>query len=129
MEWCNAAQDTIITLPGDNTGDNRECTSFAYWYFTSVEGKPLSVSGNANQWATTAGGPGRYVDNTPQDGAIGVSTAGYYGHVMIVLATPGETYKGVTAGANQVLVMSMNRDFQGHFGYDLKVASSLYYIH
>jgi len=141
--WCDTSQDTIATLPGDGgTGDNRECTSFAYWYFTTVEGNSLSVSGNAGQWWYTASQP---VDQTPQVGAIGVEpedSAPHYspfGHVMIVLALSGTTYDGslpyssnaagTAVPAGDVLVMSMNEDEQGDFMYDLWPASTLYYIH
>jgi len=123
MVWCNAGLDAVTTSGGF---PSRECTSFAYWYFTSVEGKSLSVTGNANQWIYTANRP---VDQTPEDGAIAVSTAGPFGHVLIVLATPGQSYGGVTAPAGYVITMSMNYDFQGHFIVDERAAGSLYYIH
>ena len=123
MTWCNAEQDSITTSGGF---PNRECTSFAYWYFTSVEGNSLSVTGNAKDWIYTADRP---VDNTPADGAIAVSTAGPFGHVLIVLATPGQSYGGITAPAGDVITMSMNYDYYGHFIVDERSVSSLYYIH
>lgn len=123
MVWCNAGLDAVTTSGGF---PSRECTSFAYWYFTSQEGKSLSVTGNANQWIYTANRP---VDHTPEDGAIAVSTAGPFGHVLIVLATPGQSYGGVTAPSGYVITMSMNYDFAGHFIVDERAASSLYYIH
>jgi peptidoglycan hydrolase CwlO-like protein len=126
LAWCNADQDTLPTIPYSSDPINRECTSFAYWYFTSVEGKPLHVTGNAKDWAYTANRP---VDQTPEDGAIGVKTEGPFGHVMIVLALPGETYRGVTAPSGEVLTMSMNYDYQGHFHYSEYAVGSLEYIH
>jgi peptidoglycan hydrolase CwlO-like protein len=137
--WCDASLDSIL----DSSGiQNRECTSFAYWYFTEVENNSLSVSGNAGQWWYTANLP---VDQTPQVGAIGVEpedAAPHYspfGHVMIVLALPGTTYDGslpysvnaagTAVPAGDVLVMSMNEDEHGNFMYDLWPASTLYYIH
>jgi surface antigen len=123
MSWCNAEQDSLTVSGGF---PNRECTSFAYWYFTSQESKPLYVTGNANQWIYTANRP---VDRTPEDGAIAVSTAGPFGHVLIVLATPGQSYGGVTAPAGYVITMSMNYDYYGHFIVDERAAGSLYYIH
>ncbi|MBC7708315.1 CHAP domain-containing protein [Polaromonas sp.] len=127
MVWCNAPQDTIATIdyaPGSLI--NRECTSFAYWYFTSVLGKSLHVTGDAKAWAFTANRP---VDRTPEVGSIGVSTAGEYGHVMIILALSGQTYNGFTVAPGYVLTMSMNYDYDGHFRVDQRAASSLYYIH
>ncbi len=126
MVWCNATQDTIATIPYSSDPINRECTSFAYWYFTSQEGKSLHVTGNAKDWVYTADRP---VDGTPEKGAIAVSTAGPYGHVLIVLATPGQSYGGITAPAGYVITMSMNYDYNGHFIVDERPVSSLSYIH
>jgi hypothetical protein len=121
MSWCNAPQDTIPTIPYSSDPINRECTSFAYWYYTQVEGKSLYVTGNAKDWATS--------NYTPRAGAIGISSAGYYGHAMIILATGGHTWHGVSVPAGQVLTMSMNYDYQGHFHYDFRAANSLSYIY
>lgn len=124
--WCDATQDTLPTIDYSSDPINRECTSFAYWYFTSMEGHSLHVTGNAKDWVNTANRP---VDNTPEVGSIGISTAGYYGHVMIILALSGETYHGFTVAPGYVLTMSMNYDYAGHFHVDQRAASSLYYIH
>ncbi len=121
MSWCNAPQDTIPTIPYSSDPINRECTSFAYWYYTQMEGKSLYVTGNAKDWATN--------NYTPRAGAIGISSAGAFGHAMIILATPGQTWHGVTAPAGEVLTMSMNYDYQGHFHYDFRAANSLSYIY
>jgi surface antigen len=50
-------------------------------------------------------------------GAIAVETSGYYGHVAIVQALPGETYEGQAVPAGYVLVSEMNYDWKGHFRY------------
>lgn len=126
MHWCDNLQDTIPTIDYSSDPINRECTSFAYWYFTSVEGNSLHVSGDAKKWVYTANRP---VDNTPEVGSIGVSTAGAFGHVMIILALSGQTYHGFTVAPGYVLTMSMNYDYAGHFHVDQRAASSLYYIH
>jgi hypothetical protein len=127
MVWCNAPQDSIPTIPYSSDPINRECTSFAYWYFTSVEGRSLHVTGDAKDWAFTANRP---VDQTPEVGSIGISTAGAFGHAMIILATPGQNYPGYGAvPSGYVLTMSMNYDYYGHFHYDLRSTGSLYYIH
>ena len=126
MPWCDAPQDTVPTINYSSDTINRECTSFAYWYFTSQEGNSLHVTGNAKDWVYTANRP---VDNTPEVGSIGISTAGYYGHVMIILALSGQTYHGFTVAPGYVLTMSMNYDYAGHFHVDQRAAGSLYYIH
>ena len=126
MVWCDTTQDTVPTIGYSSDPINRECTSFAYWYFTSQEGNSLHVTGNAKDWINTSSRP---VDTTPEVGAIGVSTAGYYGHVMIILALSGQNYHGFTVAPGYVLTMSMNYDYAGHFHVDQRAASSLYYIH
>ncbi len=126
LKWCNAPQDTIPTIPYSGDPINRECTSFAYWYFNSVEGRPLHVTGNAKDWAFTADRP---VDHTPSVGAIGIKTAGPFGHAVVVVAGPGGYYKGVSVPSGYVLTMSMNYDYNGHFHYSQYPISSLYYIH
>lgn len=107
---CNAAQDSITDWAG---WPNRECTSYAYWYFVRVEGRSLNVRGNAKDWVSAANSA------TPHVGDIAVYTGGFFGHVMIVQEIRGSS----------VLVSSMNRDFYGHFGYDLWPISALRFIH
>ena len=144
---CNAPQDSMYDA---NNMLNRECTSFAYWYFADIEGySSLQVSGNAGWWWETS----NFAVSTYPDvkvGAIGIEPSsvlnapvpslhgGYYGHVMIVLALPGTTYDGhfpfssAAAGTyvpqGYVLVMSMNEDEAGHFMYNLWPADYLMYI-
>lgn len=140
--WCNASFTFDYSQADPNGFPERQCTSFAYWYFTSAEGNSLSVSGNAGQWWYTANQP---VDQTPAVGAIGVEASNEpphyspYGHVMIVLALPGTTYNGalpytsqadgVEVPSGDVLVMSMNEDENGHFMIQDWPADTLYYIH
>jgi peptidoglycan hydrolase CwlO-like protein len=126
MVWCNATQDTIATIPYSSDPINRECTSFAYWYFTNMEGKSLHVTGNAKDWAYTSNRP---VTRTPHKGDIFVKTEGPYGHVGIVLALGGQNYNGYQVPVGQVLTMSMNYDYAGHFHTSLYSTGSLYYIH
>jgi peptidoglycan hydrolase CwlO-like protein len=141
--WCNAPF-TFDTSPTDPNGfPERQCTSFAYWYFTSVEGRPLNSNlGNAGQWWYTANQP---VDQTPEVGAIGVEPSNApphyspYGHVMIVLALSGTTYEGALPYTSQadgiqvpqgdVLVMSMNENEEGDFMIQTWPADTLDYIH
>lgn len=140
MSWCNASWDFDYTPADANGFPERQCTSFAYWYFTSMEGQTgFSVSGNAGWWYLTS----NYAATTYPDvkvGAIGVEPSsslnapvpslhgGYYGHVMIVLALPGQTYGGQYVPSGYVLVSSMNEDERGHFMYNLWPADYLMYI-
>lgn len=146
--WCNAPQDSITDSYGN---PNRECTSFAYWYFKIVEGQSnFSTDGNAGWWWLYSNYGYNTFDQGVAVGAIGVEPSsslsapvpslhgGYYGHVMIVLALPGTTYDGhlpyssAVAGTyvpdNDVLVMSMNEDEAGHFMYNLWPKDYLLYI-
>lgn len=115
MEWCDARMDTVRTVSYSNDRINRECTSYAYWYFTTIGGHTdFHVTGNANRWAYTSNYP---THATPAVGAIAVETSGYYGHVAIVQGLPGATYDGKTVPEGYVLVSEMNYDWQGHFRY------------
>lgn len=115
MEWCDARMDSIATVSYSSDRINRECTSYAYWYFTTIGGHAdFHVSGNANRWARTSNYP---THTTPAVGAIAVETAGYYGHVAIVQALPGAIYDGKAVPEGYVLVSEMNYDWQGHFRY------------
>ena len=114
-QWCNAPMDSIRTVSYSSDPINRECTSYAYWYFTSVEGHTgFRATGDAKYWAATS----NYSTHTaPVDGAIAVETAGAYGHVAIVQALPGQKYAGQMVPAGYVLVSEMNYDWNGHFRY------------
>lgn len=115
MAWCNAAMDTIATVPYSSDTINRECTSYAYWYFTSIEGHAgFKAWGNAKDWAATSNYPTHAL---PAVGAIAVETVGAYGHVAIVQALPGQKYADEIVPAGYVLVSEMNYDWAGHFRY------------
>jgi hypothetical protein len=115
IDWCNAPMDTIATLAFNDDPINRECTSYADWYFTTVEGHTdFKALGNAKYWATSSNYP---THSTPTVGAIAVETAGAYGHVAIVKALPGQMYDGQPVPAGYVLVSEMNYDWHGHFRY------------
>jgi surface antigen len=115
MAWCNAPMDSIATISYSSDPINRECTSYAYWYFTTIEGQTsFRAWGNAKYWASTSNYP---THATPIVGAIAVETAGAYGHVAIVQALPGQEYAGQVVPAGYVLVSEMNYDWSGHFRY------------
>lgn len=115
MSWCNAAMDTVATVPYTSDLINRECTSYAYWYFTVIEGHSnFQVFDDAKYWASTSNYPSYAL---PEVGAIAVETAGAYGHVAIVQALPGQKYDGQVVPDGDLLVSEMNYDWQGHFRY------------
>lgn len=115
LSWCNAPMDTIATVPFSSDHINRECTSYAYWYFSNVEGhSDLRVHGNAKYWAATSNYP---LHAEPIVGAMAVETAGAYGHVAIVQALPGQQFEGQVVPAGYILVSEMNYDWAGHFRY------------
>lgn len=121
---CNAPKDSILDWAGV---ENRECTSYAYWYFKRVEGNmDFTVSGDAKYWVQTSNYP---VRDAPQVGAIGVKTEGEWGHVTIVQAVGPAMYKNVKVPAGSVLTSEMNGDFTGKFGYNLRAANSMKYIY
>jgi hypothetical protein len=115
MAWCDAAMDTMATVSYTSDPINRECTSYAFWYFTAIEGHTdFHAYGNAKDWASTTNYP---THDNPIVGAMAVETAGAYGHVAIVHALPGQTYDGAVVPAGNVLVSEMNYDWDGHFRY------------
>jgi peptidoglycan hydrolase CwlO-like protein len=110
--WCDSVQDSFNPIGGF---PNRECTSYAYWYFTQVEGHTdFQVSGNANEWLGTSNYP---THSAPQVGGLAVETAGEFGHVAVVQALAGQSFQGGTVPAGYVAVSEMNYDFEGHFRY------------
>jgi hypothetical protein len=115
MDWCGAPMDSVRTVSYSPDRINRECTSYAFWYFTQIEGHAdFHVTGNANRWPSTSNYP---THQAPAVGAIAVETAGAYGHVAIVQALPGQTYDGKVTPSGYVLVSEMNYDWHGHFRY------------
>ncbi len=124
MLWCDAPEDSVTT---SGYFPNRECTSFAYWYFTSVEGhRDFTVTGDAKYWIDYSNHP---VDQTPQDGAIAVKTSGQWGHVMIVVAVPGETYAGSVVPSGYIDTFEMNTYLDGKFYVKQRPYSGYYFIH
>lgn len=121
---CNAPKDSILDWAGI---ENRECTSYAYWYFKRVAGNSdFTASGDAKYWVNTSNYP---VRDYPKVGAIGVKTEGQWGHVTIVQAVGPANYKGVNVPAGQVLTSEMNSDFTGKFSYNLRGISTMKYIY
>lgn len=121
---CDAPKDSILDWAGI---ENRECTSYAYWYFKRVLGHgDFYATGDAKYWVNTSNYP---THNWPAVGAIGVKTAGAYGHVTIVQAVGPTTWKGVNVPSGQVLTSEMNSDYSGHFSYMLRDIVSMQYLY
>jgi hypothetical protein len=69
------------------------------------------------------------VDQNPADGSIAVDPAGTYGHVMIVVATPGQNYGGNVVPAGYIDTISMNDDWHGDFFSLQRPYAGFYFIH
>lgn len=63
-----------------------QCTYYAWWW-REAYGNPLpaNLTGDAKYWANNARNLGLRVDNIPEAGAVFQTTAGWYGHVGVVL--------------------------------------------
>ena len=63
-----------------------QCTWYAWWWRAKY-GNPLpsGMKGNANVWDSVLRGYGYRVDRTPEVGAVFQTSAGWYGHVGIVV--------------------------------------------
>jgi len=121
---CNAPKDSILDWAAI---ENRECTSYAYWYFKRVAGNSdFTASGDAKYWVTTSNYP---VHNWPKANSIGVKTDGQWGHVVIVQAVGPTNYKGVNVPAGQVLTSEMNADFTGKYANNLRGIGTMSYIY
>ena len=115
MAWCDAPMDTVSTIGYSGDPINRECTSYAFWYFTVIEGHTdFKAWGNAKDWAQSSNYP---THDLPEVGAMAVETTGAYGHVAIVQALPGQKYAGQVVPDGYVLVSEMNYDWDGHFRF------------
>ncbi len=103
----------------------RQCTSYAAWRRAQL-GKPIQAWGflgpaNAKDWPNWAKLFSIQVDDKPEVGAIGVYTAGEYGHVMIV--------EGVVNNGQSVVVSEFNANWDGRYSQSIWPASALVFIH
>ncbi len=100
-----AIYDNPVGING-NPMTRGQCTWYA-WYWRAINGNPLpggSTLGHARTWAVRAATMGYAVDNVPRAGDVFQTTAGYYGHVGIVLAVNSD---------GSLLVREMNLDSRG----------------
>lgn len=83
-----------------------QCTWYA-WYWRAANGNKLpggGTLGNARTWAARAAAAGYAVDKNPRPGDVFQTTAGYYGHVGIVLSVNAD---------GSLFVREMNIDSRG----------------
>lgn len=83
-----------------------QCTWYA-WYWRAANGNKLPGGGslgNARTWAARAAAMGYAVDKNPRAGDVFQTTAGYYGHVGIVVSVNGD---------GSLFVREMNIDSRG----------------
>lgn len=94
-----------VTRSGTNRMVWGQCTYYAWWWRESVGGNPLpsALTGDAKYWATNARALGMQVDNTPSAGAVFQTTAGWYGHVGVVLRVNDD---------GSILVREMNYSYR-----------------
>ncbi len=87
-------QDMRVVYEAVSGGyDNRmvwgQCTYYAWWWRAtspySLGPLPSALTGDAKYWAVNASALGMRVDHTPEVGAVFQTTAGWYGHVGVVL--------------------------------------------
>lgn len=103
----------------------RQCTSYAAWRRAQI-GRPIPTWGflgpaNAKDWPNWGRASGMAVDNIPEVGALGVYSAGEYGHVMVV--------ESIVGNGTSVLVSEYNADWGGRYSQSIWPVSSLSFIH
>ena len=107
--WYPSAHSTINNSgPGvdNNPMTLGQCTWFA-WYWRAANGNPLpggGTLGHARTWASVAAAYGFRVDHIPEAGAVFQTTAGWYGHVGIVMSVNAD---------GSIVVREMNLDSRG----------------
>lgn len=95
------------------SGTNRmvwgQCTYYAWWWREaspySLGALPAALTGDAKYWARNASALGLLVDNNPEVGAVFQTTAGWYGHVGVVLAVNPD---------GSILVREMNYGYRSN---------------
>lgn len=112
--WANGPMDAMVDSWGYYS---RQCTSYAAFRFAQ-DGKFMPTAiGNASAWASY---PGAKIGSTPRAGAIGQTTAGYYGHVLYVESVNGD---------GTITVSDYNLMVDGKYRYYTRPAAGLTYIY
>lgn len=91
------------------------------WFVKSKRPDLPNTLGNAKTWYTRAKAQGWNVGEKPKKGAVGVSTRGYYGHVVYV--------EGVSLDGQMVTISEMN--YRGLFSTNIRTVhySTFKYIY
>lgn len=101
-------------------GPNAYAPGYCTWYVKTKRPDIGSYWGNANQWIASAQQAGYATGSEPRPGAIGVSFAGGYGHVVYV--------ESVSGGSLTISDMNGVAGF-GAVGYRSASASEFQYIY
>ena len=85
----NAQMDSLVDPWGMY---NRECVSYTAWKVYQKNGNMpyWGGVGNANQWPGNARAAGIGTGSTPRKGAVGIISAGQYGHTVFVESVNGD---------------------------------------
>lgn len=114
-----------VTAGGNNRMVWGQCTYYAWWW-RWANGNPLpdALTGDAKYWAANASRLGMVVDSTPSAGAVFQTTAGWYGHVGIVIAVNSD---------GSLLVREMNYGYRSNVVTESIIPASIVgnftYIH
>lgn len=88
------AQTYVQNAPAQRPARSSEGNTYAWgnctWHVKNMRPDIGGFWGNANQWIASAQAAGYPTGSTPRVGAIGVSFAGAYGHVVYVTAVSGD---------------------------------------
>jgi peptidoglycan DL-endopeptidase CwlO len=100
----------------------RQCVSYTAWkVWKSGRHMPYwGGRGNANRWDDNARAAGIPVNGTPKRGDVGVSNAGYYGHVVYVEHVYGD---------GRILISQYNSSWNGRYSEAVVHQSKFVYIH
>ncbi|HET8615699.1 MAG TPA: CHAP domain-containing protein [Actinomycetales bacterium] len=86
-KWKDARQDSVFDTWREW---NRECTSYAAWMLSSVNGYDMPWHDDAAAWGPRARGAGVTVNSTPAVGSIAWRASGHVAYVVKV--EPGRVY-------------------------------------
>jgi surface antigen len=100
----------------------RQCVSYTAWkVWKSGRHMPYwGGRGNANKWDDNARAAGIPVDGNPRVGDVGVSNAGYYGHVVYVEHVYGD---------GRILISQYNASWDGRYSEAVVNQGKFVYIH
>lgn len=127
-KWCEIPMDSVIDSWGMY---NRECVSYTAFkvhqdFLAGRNSRDMPYwggVGNANQWDENARAAGIPVDSNPTPGAIAVSNAGFYGHVMYVEQV------GTINGQQAIYISQYNANWDGRYSEGWRYTTGLVFLH